>query len=78
MKEISLSDMEKGDLLQRHKCPGCGSYDIIFYNPNLMDQNRIQIEVECQNCPCYTIVIAKLEIFHSNKQFKSHGRSHGK
>ena len=67
MKEITLSRKEKDDLLRKHKCPSCGGYDVIFYNPNLMDDDKIQIEFECQNCPCYTIIISKLEKFFDNR-----------
>ena len=67
MNEIALSKREQSDLLQKHKCPKCGNYDVIFYNPNLTDNDMIQIEFECQNCPLYTIIIAKLEKFFDNR-----------
>jgi DNA-directed RNA polymerase subunit M/transcription elongation factor TFIIS len=67
MKEITLSKREIYDLLKKHKCPSCGSYDVIFYNPNLMDDDEIQTEFECQNCPCYTVIVSKSEKFFDNR-----------
>ncbi len=75
MNDIILTNQEKSDLLHKHKCPSCGSYDVIFYNPNLADKevsilgnDTIQIEFECQSCPLYTIIIAKLYKFFDNRR----------
>ena len=67
MKEIALSKREKIALLQEHKCPYCGGYDLIYYNPNMTNDDKIQIEVECHNCPMYVIIVSELKKFHSNR-----------
>ena len=67
MKEIALSKKEMSDLLEKHTCPKCGSYDIIFYNPNLVDGDKIQTEFECMSCPLYMIIITKLEKLFDNR-----------
>lgn len=67
MKETILTKKEKSDLLEKHKCPKCGGYDIMYYYPNIMEADRIEIEVECENCPLYAIIIAKLEKFFDNR-----------
>ena len=67
MKEIALSNQAISDLLKEHKCPKCGSWDILFYNPNLTDNHQIQIEVECENCTLYVIILAKLKQFYDNR-----------
>lgn len=69
MEEIALSKREQSDLLEKHQCPKCGNYDVIFYNPNLMDGDKIQIEFECQSCPLYVIIISKLEKFFDNRSY---------
>lgn len=68
MKEAKLTDKQKTALLQEHKCPYCGGYDIIYYNPNMTDGNKIQIEVECNNCSMYAIIISELMKLYSNRE----------
>ena len=55
-QEIKLTAMQLSDILNAHKCPECGSYDVIFYNPNMLDDGKtIQTEFECDRCSTYLI-----------------------
>ena len=67
MKEIALSRKELVDVFKYHKCPSCGSYDIIFYNPNLIDNLGIETEFECQECTMYMTITSKLKIISTNR-----------
>jgi len=56
-KEIKLTKQQMVDLLYNHKCPKCGGYDIIFYNPNMLDDDEtVQTEFECNECSLYLIL----------------------
>ncbi len=71
MKKANLTDKQKIDLLAEHKCPYCGGYDLIYYNPNIIDGEHngyIQIEVECNNCSMYVIIVSELKSIFSNRE----------
>jgi hypothetical protein len=68
MKQANLTNKQKIALLQDHQCPYCGGYDLIYYNPNMTDGDKIQIEVECNNCPMYVIIVSELKTFYSNRE----------
>lgn len=69
MKQANLTNKQKVSLLQKHECPYCGGYDLIYYNPNMTPHDdKLQIEVECNNCPMYAIIISELKEIYSNRE----------
>jgi len=74
MNKVSYSENEKSELLKEHRCPNCKSWDVIFYNPNLLEDNKIQTEFECQECSLYLIITSNLDsISIYGSQFESLG-----
>ena len=54
-------------LLEEHKCPDCGGYELEFFFPNLVD-GAVETDVECQNCNFSVILKAAISHFFIGKR----------